>query len=178
MKSLRTTSVNRPARPEKKARERQLRSAIQDAAASAGFSRKALARHLLRYASEILDIPEDVDPRTLLGAGKPRSETDKGPERRSIRASGKGQEPPGKGKLKFRGTIQHLRQLTWFAQVRGDWERKPNNVWRFVCRNGAGMNWSSTKGTLWFDGPEVEELRRAVKRALDDWVYVGRRGEG
>jgi hypothetical protein len=72
---------------------------------------------------------------------------------------------------KFRGTIQDLRRLTWFAGVRGRWREGPNGVWRFSCFDGAGMNWSSTRGTLWFDGPDVEELRRAILEALRARVY-------
>ena len=35
----------------------------------------------------------------------------------------------------------------------GEWSEKPNSCWRFVGKDGAGLNWSSTKGTVWFDGP-------------------------
>lgn len=37
---------------------------------------------------------------------------------------------------------------------------RPNGVWQYKCEDGVGINWSETKGTLWFDGkPGVKEAR-------------------
>ncbi len=35
----------------------------------------------------------------------------------------------------------------------GEWEQQPNGVWKFKCSDRAGMLWSETKGTIWYDGP-------------------------
>jgi hypothetical protein len=80
-------------------------------------------------------------------------------------------------RLKVRGTIRDLRNLTWSAGVRGRWQETQNGVWRFSCVDGAGMNWSSTRGTLWFDGVNAEELRRAILEALHARVYRRSRGD-
>lgn len=65
---------------------------------------------------------------------------------------------------KFHGTIEELRNLVAETNVEGDWKDKPNGCWRFQTRNRAGLNWSSTKGTLWFDGPvpAQEEIKNAI----------------
>ena len=41
---------------------------------------------------------------------------------------------------------------------------------RFKCRDRAGLNWSETKGTIWFDGPDVAKKELA---ASIDTVLVG-----
>jgi hypothetical protein len=79
--------------------------------------------------------------------------------------------PASKSKLKYQGKINELRRVTWYADVRGRWEKCPNGVWRFRCRDGAGMNWSSTRGTLWFDGPDPEFLRQIVVAAIQAQIY-------
>jgi hypothetical protein len=81
------------------------------------------------------------------------------------------QAPQRQGQLKFHGTINELQRLTWFSDVRGRWRPLPDGVWRFRCRDGAGMNWSSTRGTLWFDGPDPELLRRIVMAAIRARIY-------
>lgn len=50
----------------------------------------------------------------------------------------------------------------------GEWAEKGNGVWRFVCSNKGGLNWSGTKGTLWFDGPGPAKatLQSSVESAL------------
>ncbi len=82
-----------------------------------------------------------------------------------------------RNRVKFRGTIRDVRNLTWFAGVRGQWQEMQHGVWRFSCADGAGMNWSSTRGTLWFDGVNVEELRRAILDALHASVHRRSRGD-
>jgi hypothetical protein len=64
-----------------------------------------------------------------------------------------------------------VRQVTWFSDVRGRWQPLPHGVWGFRCRDGAGMNWSSTRGTLWFDGSDPELLGRIVLAAIQARIY-------
>jgi hypothetical protein len=55
----------------------------------------------------------------------------------------------------FTGSIEQLKAAVEATAIDGAWEEKPNHIWRFRAKDGAGLNWSSTKGTLWFDGPEA-----------------------
>src|SRR5262245_4084761 len=54
----------------------------------------------------------------------------------------------------FTGSIDELKAGVDATGIVGAWEEKPNQCWRFRAKDGAGLNWSSTRGTLWFDGPE------------------------
>jgi predicted nucleotide-binding protein len=53
----------------------------------------------------------------------------------------------------FNGNIDDLKAGVAATGIEGAWEEKPNACWKFTARDRAGMNWSSTKGTIWFDGP-------------------------
>lgn len=55
----------------------------------------------------------------------------------------------------FTGTIDDLKAGVEATGIEGAWEEKPNQCWKFTAKDRAGMNWSSTKGTLWFDGPDA-----------------------
>lgn len=68
----------------------------------------------------------------------------------------------------FHGSLEELKGAVERARYEGEWEQKPNNCWRFKARDRSGLNWSETKGTLWFDGPESVKLRlaEAVEAAL------------
>lgn len=55
--------------------------------------------------------------------------------------------------LKFHGSLDELKHCIEPLGLDGDWEEQPNQVWKFRCRDRAGMLWSATKGTIWFDGP-------------------------
>jgi predicted nucleotide-binding protein len=55
----------------------------------------------------------------------------------------------------FHGSLDELKQLVAITGREGDWQERPNSCWRFVARDRAGLNWSQSKGTVWFDGPEV-----------------------
>lgn len=72
--------------------------------------------------------------------------------------------------MKFHGTIEELKAKCEAAGIRGEWSEKPNNCWRLVQRDRAGLNWSENKGTLWFDGPESAKLllQRSIENALSD----------
>jgi predicted nucleotide-binding protein len=56
----------------------------------------------------------------------------------------------------------------------GVWEEKPNQCWRFKAKDGAGLNWSSTRGTLWFDGPEParNQMTAAVNAILGSGAAI------
>jgi hypothetical protein len=69
---------------------------------------------------------------------------------------------------KFVGTLEQLKDRLLLAGLDGEWRQQPNKVWRFVCGDRAGLNWSGTKGTLWFDGPASAKanLEASVKAVL------------
>lgn len=54
---------------------------------------------------------------------------------------------------KFLGTHEQFKDALLPLDLDGEWEEKPNGVWRFKCRDKAGLNWASTTGKIWFDGP-------------------------
>lgn len=65
--------------------------------------------------------------------------------------------------LRFHGTHQELRDRLLPLDLDGDWDQQPNGVWKFRCRDRVGLNWSETKGTIWFDGPEPAKARLVSK---------------
>jgi predicted nucleotide-binding protein len=72
--------------------------------------------------------------------------------------------------LRFHGTHQELKERLLPLDLDGEWESQPNRVWKFRCRDRAGMLWSETKGTIWFDGPEASRtlLSEKVRAAFGD----------
>ncbi len=54
---------------------------------------------------------------------------------------------------KFYGTLDALKDRLLPLNLDGEWQEQPNQVWKFRCRDKAGLLWSETKGTIWFDGP-------------------------
>jgi predicted nucleotide-binding protein len=75
-------------------------------------------------------------------------------------------------KLKFHGTLQNLKDKLLPLDLDGDWESQPNGVWKLKCRNRAGLLWSETQGTVWFDGPPnvKDALATQVEAAMCDSV--------
>ncbi len=69
---------------------------------------------------------------------------------------------------KYNGDIEGLRVLVASLGHEGEWTPGANEVWRFVRSDRGGMNWSETKGTLWFDGPGPAKaaLQASVENAL------------
>jgi predicted nucleotide-binding protein len=53
----------------------------------------------------------------------------------------------------FNGSLDQLKDLILPLDLDGEWEEQPNGVWKLKCRDRAGLLWSETKGTIWFDGP-------------------------
>jgi hypothetical protein len=72
------------------------------------------------------------------------------------------------GKLSFRGSLLALQDLVLLTGVYGEWEEKPSAVWRYRSEDGSALNWSSTRGTLWFDGPPKPRarLQRTIEAAV------------
>ncbi len=71
-------------------------------------------------------------------------------------------------KLRFLGSLGALQDLVLLTGVYGEWKEGANGVWRYLCEDGSGLNWSSTKGTLWCDGREQSRarLQRIIEAAL------------
>jgi predicted nucleotide-binding protein len=63
----------------------------------------------------------------------------------------------------FNGSLDELKDRLLVLDLDGDWEAQPNQVWKLRCRGRAGMLWSKTKGTVWFDGPAVAKAALAAK---------------
>jgi predicted nucleotide-binding protein len=72
--------------------------------------------------------------------------------------------------MKFHGSFDGLKSKLSPLGLDGEWQELENGVVRFACRDRAGLNWSSTKGTLWFDGPAQAKakLTECVEQALAD----------
>jgi predicted nucleotide-binding protein len=66
---------------------------------------------------------------------------------------------------KFVGSIDDLKAGVAATGIEGTWEEKANQCWKFTAQDRAGMNWSSTKGTIWFDGPA--EAKTQLTAAVD-----------
>ena len=63
----------------------------------------------------------------------------------------------------FNGSLDELKDRLLALDLDGDWEAQPNQVWKLRCRDRAGMLWSKTKGTVWFDGPQAAKAALAAK---------------
>jgi predicted nucleotide-binding protein len=61
--------------------------------------------------------------------------------------------------LQFHGTHQELKDKLLPLDLDGEWEARPNGVWKFKCRDRGGLLWSETRGTVWFDGPDAVKAR-------------------
>jgi hypothetical protein len=74
--------------------------------------------------------------------------------------------------IKIRGNLVLLKEAVAMAGVNGEWLETPNGVWRYRCDDRAGLNWSGTRRTVWFDGPPAarEKLSRAVQAAVRNGV--------
>jgi hypothetical protein len=73
---------------------------------------------------------------------------------------------------KFLGSYQELKDRLLLVGLGGEWREQPNGIRRFVCADGAGLNWSETNGTLWFDGAP---LAKAILEARVKAAFVNER---
>lgn len=64
---------------------------------------------------------------------------------------------------RFLGSLQELQDRLLPLDLDGEWEALANGVHKIRCRDRAGLNWSETKGTLWFDGPDPAKTALAGK---------------
>lgn len=69
----------------------------------------------------------------------------------------------------FHGTVDAWRDKLLPLDLDGEWLEQPNRTWKFRCRDRAGVLWSETKGTVWFDGPTAakDALCAKVEALLD-----------
>jgi hypothetical protein len=67
--------------------------------------------------------------------------------------------PAARIKLQFRGNLSELMDLVLLTGDDGEWQEKPNGIWRYRSADGGGLNWSSTRGTVWFDGQAKPRAR-------------------
>ena len=65
--------------------------------------------------------------------------------------------------LSHLGSLQELQDTLLPLDLDGKWEELANGVHKFRCRDRAGLNWSETKGTIWFDGPVGPKEALAAK---------------
>jgi hypothetical protein len=74
----------------------------------------------------------------------------------------------GRVPMNFDGSRAELIEKLAPLILDGEWLEEPNSVWRFKCKDGAGFHWSSTRGTLWCDGPspQKEALEHMIRKAL------------
>lgn len=82
--------------------------------------------------------------------------------------------------LKFHGSLQELKERLAPLALVGQWEAKPNGVHKFCHRDKAGMHWSETKGTVWFDGPDHARaaLAARIETALADGAVASAPDKG
>jgi hypothetical protein len=81
-----------------------------------------------------------------------------------------GPQSAARTKLQFHRSLKELQDLVLLTEDNGEWMQKPNGVWRYRSKDGGGLNWSSTRGTLWFDGPTGprDRLQRIIRARLDN----------
>lgn len=78
---------------------------------------------------------------------------------------------------RFAGSINQLQQVIRMTGVVGEWEYMPACYWRFVCRDGAILNWWPTTKTLNFQGPPAAKaaLELAIAKAISGAHRVDQR---
>jgi predicted nucleotide-binding protein len=75
---------------------------------------------------------------------------------------------------KFYGSLQDLKDKLLPLDLDGEWQEHPNGVWKFRRKDKAGILWSSSKGTIWFDGPDPQKtaFEKSALAALRDGSIV------
>jgi predicted nucleotide-binding protein len=71
----------------------------------------------------------------------------------------------------FNGPLEGLQAAVAAAGYVGEWQERPNSIWRFVSKDRSGLNWSATRGTIWFDGPV--EARKQLQTAVEATLNSG-----
>jgi predicted nucleotide-binding protein len=69
----------------------------------------------------------------------------------------------------FHGTIDDLKAGVEATGIEGEWSERPNYCWKFIAKDRGGLNWASTTGKIWFDGPDFpkKQLADAVEAIFD-----------
>jgi predicted nucleotide-binding protein len=80
----------------------------------------------------------------------------------------------------FFGSRQELEDRLLPLDLDGEWQPQPNSVWKFKCKDKAGLLWSETKGTIWYDGPMLqrETLKARVEGVLADGLPIATHQSG
>lgn len=82
--------------------------------------------------------------------------------------------------LRFFGSLDQLKDALLPLDLEGEWLEQQNGVWKLKCEDRSGLLWSSTRGTIWFEGrPAAKEaLAGRVTALFDDpdaaWARPGR----
>ena len=69
---------------------------------------------------------------------------------------------------RFSGSLEQLQEIVRLSEVVGDWQFMPAGYWRFLCHDGAILNWWPSTGTIDFQGLLAE--RQAFELALTEVV--------
>jgi hypothetical protein len=80
-------------------------------------------------------------------------------------------------RVKFEGELESLKARLEDEGLAGEWREEENGVHMAKFADGTGLHWSSSKGTLWCDGPKpaAKVLECWVVMALH-WMYVAEEG--
>lgn len=75
-------------------------------------------------------------------------------------------------RVEFKGALDAFQALVARLGITGAWRVLPHGVHKLTTKEGVGVFWSSTKGTVWFDGPAgkregIEGPLRAVLMGFD-----------
>src|ERR1043166_1287373 len=72
--------------------------------------------------------------------------------------------------MTFHGKLQELQDRLLTLDLDGDWQPQPTQVWKFRCRDRAGMLWAETTGRIWFDCPQMPRaaLETKIEAVLAD----------
>ena len=73
-------------------------------------------------------------------------------------------------KSPFVGKFDKIRKFVKKWSPGASWEKQPNGVWLGRWADGAVLGWSSTKGTIWFQGPPLHAmvLEQDIREGLDE----------
>ena len=77
---------------------------------------------------------------------------------------------------KFHGSLQEFKDKLLPLDLQGEWQEQPNSVWKLKCKDRAGLLWSQTRGTVWYDGPcpQKDALSARVEIALADRIAIAK----
>jgi len=65
----------------------------------------------------------------------------------------------------FSGSLDELKDRLLIAGIDGEWAEGGSGVWQLRCPDGANLNWSSTRGTIWCQGKQPAKSALEAKIA-------------